>query len=175
MNIATKKFLIVVVFSIVILTAGVIYFAFSSYNRYRVLQPLEYSHKAHVESAGMKCTDCHFYVDKMASASIPSLEVCQTCHNDEPVSTSPEEVKLLSYVKEGKEIPWRQVYEVPDHVYFSHRRHVIDGELDCSECHGNMAELTKSVSYQAIPMTMKNCLDCHKQRKVTTDCLACHR
>lgn len=145
------------------------------FNRHRSVQPIEYSHKVHIGN-GMTCTDCHISVESKAAASIPNTDVCQTCHSgDEPLSKSPEEVKLLRYIKDGGEIPWKQIYEVPDHVYFSHRRHVVDGELDCSTCHGNVAELTAPVSYQVVPVTMERCLDCHRQRKVTNDCLACHR
>jgi hypothetical protein len=143
--------------------------------RARPEQPIVYSHKAHITTAGATCTDCHQHVEKGAAASIPDLAVCQTCHGDEPLSKSPEETRLQPYLKEGKEIPWRKIYKVPDHVYFSHRRHVVDGGIDCASCHGTMAEMTVPVSYQVVPVTMDNCVNCHRQRKVSTDCLTCHR
>ena len=37
-----------------------------------VTQPIRYSHKAHMETAGMTCTDCHASVLTSSSASIPS-------------------------------------------------------------------------------------------------------
>lgn len=141
----------------------------------KAAQPIAFNHKVHIETASLNCKDCHLNVEKTAVATIPTLEVCQTCHNDEPLSKSPEEKILLQYVAEKKEIPWAQIYSVPEHVYFSHRRHVTIGGLECSSCHGNVASMTMPVSSQATPVTMKNCLSCHKQHKVTNDCLACHR
>jgi hypothetical protein len=138
-------------------------------------QPLAYNHKVHVEKAELKCTECHLYAEQKASASIPTLEVCRNCHSEEPLSESPEEQKLIQYIAEGKEIPWKRIYRVPDHVYFSHRRHVVGGELECKVCHGDVAEFTKPVSSPVVPVTMENCMACHKKRKVTNDCLACHR
>jgi Zn finger protein HypA/HybF involved in hydrogenase expression len=143
--------------------------------RGNIVQPIAYNHKIHVEEAELECTDCHVYVEELASATIPSIEICQDCHGDEPISESPEEEKLLQYIEEEREIPWKRIYEVPDHVYFSHRRHVVIGELECRECHGNMPELTAPAPNQFLRLTMDNCMDCHKQHKVTNDCLACHR
>lgn len=140
-----------------------------------VTQPIVYSHKIHIEAAGLTCTDCHSSVESSAAASIPNLEICSTCHSEEPLSQSPEELKLLDFVKEGKAIPWERVYHVPDHVYFSHRRHVTKAGLECTTCHGNIPEFTSPVSSQFLPMTMNNCMNCHRKNNVSNDCLACHR
>lgn len=138
-------------------------------------QPIAYNHRVHIEAAGLQCTDCHRYVQTMASATLPPLEVCSGCHDSEPMTESPAEKVLLKYVEEGKEIPWRKVYNVPDHVYFSHKRHVVLGELDCAACHGPVQEFTTPVTSTAIEVTMENCMDCHRNNKVTNDCLSCHR
>ena len=140
-----------------------------------IVQPIAYNHKVHIENAGLHCTDCHLHAMDMASATVPSLELCQNCHNTDPVSKSPEELKVLKYVADKQEIPWIRIYKVPDHVYFSHRRHVTRGKLECSACHGNMNEQTQPVTRAFLPVKMENCMNCHKQRKVSTDCLACHR
>ncbi len=140
-----------------------------------ITQPIEYNHKIHIEVAELSCTDCHINVENMPRATIPNIEICQACHSEEPISESPEEVKLLKYISEGNLIPWQQIYKVPDHVYFSHQRHVTIGELGCSLCHGNVEDMTEPASYPVWTPTMDNCIDCHKQNKVTYDCLACHR
>ena len=170
---ARTRSIIIVSASGILLLAVFIVVAFSSGGHTH--QPIAYNHKVHIDSAGLHCTDCHVHAGDMASASIPSLEVCQNCHSTEPISKSPEELKVLKYIAERKEIPWLRIYKVPDHVYFSHRRHVTGGKLECSACHGNVAEQTKPVSAPFLPVTMENCIDCHKQRKVSNDCLACHR
>jgi hypothetical protein len=139
------------------------------------IQPIIFDHKIHTETAALKCVDCHRFVEKNASAEIPKQEVCQTCHGADPISQSPEEKKLLEYIAEGKEVPWRQIYKVPPHVYFSHRRHVVRGKLECSVCHGDMSAAVVPVSSQAVTISMKNCMNCHREKKITIDCLACHR
>ncbi len=141
----------------------------------KIVQPINFNHKVHLENAGLNCTDCHVNVEKNARAIIPSIEICKNCHSENPISNSPNEKDLIKYIVENKEIPWNQIYRVPDHVYFSHRRHVAIGEQNCSKCHGDMADKTTPVTHQEIPITMNNCLDCHRQQKVTNDCLACHR
>lgn len=138
-------------------------------------QPLAYNHKSHIDNASLTCTDCHVTVESSPSATIPSLEVCSTCHSDQPISESGEEKKLLEFVAKGISIPWQRVYSVPDHVYFSHRRHVTKGGLDCKVCHGEVKELITPVSTQFLPTTMENCMKCHREQNVTNDCLSCHR
>lgn len=138
-------------------------------------QPIAFNHKVHIETASLNCQDCHLTVEKSAAATIPGLEVCQTCHNEEPLSKSPEEKRLLQYVAEKKEIAWVQITSVPEQVYFSHRRHVSIGGVECQSCHGNVAAMSLPVSDQGTPVTMDACMNCHRQRKVTNDCLACHR
>ena len=139
-----------------------------------IKQPISYNHKIHIEAAELSCIDCHIYYEEYASASIPNIEICGECHSDEPISNSYEEVKLLEFINDERLIHWRQIYNVPDHVYFSHRRHVVLGEIECNECHGNVAELITPIDKQDFEMTMDFCMDCHKEHNVTNDCLTCH-
>ncbi|MFQ5705978.1 MAG: cytochrome c3 family protein [bacterium] len=138
------------------------------------VQPIAYNHNKHVEEAGMECLDCHKYAEENARASIPNIEVCQDCH-DEALSDSEAEKTLVAYIKNKKRIPWQQNYFVPDYAYFSHRRHVKLGKLDCAVCHGDVAKLTRPISQPFVKMKMDWCRDCHEQRKVSNDCYACHR
>ena len=163
----------VIKISLVLVTVIIIWMVYPADDE--IVQPIDYNHKVHIEEAGAECADCHIYVEKMSSATLPSLEICQDCHEDEPMSDSPEEVRLLKYIEKELEIPWERIYKVPEHVYFSHRRHVLLGELECSNCHGNVAELSVPVDEPFLPVTMDNCIDCHKQHKVSNDCLSCHR
>ena len=174
MAIKAKKYVLLFIIAGVTAILSFILLAFPS-DKNAVSQPLAYNHKVHIENAGATCKDCHLNVETMAVTTIPTLEICQTCHSDEPLSKSPDEQELLKYVAEKKEIPWIQIYSLPEHVYFSHRRHVTIGGLECSSCHGNVAAMTTPVSSPATPVTMENCINCHKEHKVTNDCLACHR
>jgi hypothetical protein len=141
----------------------------------RIVQPIAYNHNIHIEGEGLECADCHAYAEELPSASLPSLEVCTECHDEEGLSESPEETILIEYITSEQEIPWQIVYDVPDHVYFSHRRHVSIGEMECIACHGNMAEMEEPPARPLQPVTMDWCMDCHKESSVTNDCLTCHR
>ena len=174
MALLVKKYVLVVIIAGVGILFSFIFLAFPA-AKHSIAQPLAFNHKVHIENASLTCKDCHLNVEKMAVATIPMMEVCQTCHNDQPLSKSPAEQELFKYAAEKKEIPWIQVYSLPEHVYFSHRRHVTIGGLECSGCHGNVAAMTTSVSSPATPVKMENCINCYKQHNVTNDCLACHR
>jgi len=140
-----------------------------------ILQPISYNHNLHVEDEGLECIDCHDTAEDAAYATIPVLEVCIDCHDTEPVSESPDEAMLIAHIEGGIEIGWNRIYSVPSHVYFSHRRHVTLGELDCSVCHGAVSEQTQPVVAPVTPLSMDWCMDCHYENKVINDCLACHR
>lgn len=140
----------------------------------RVRQPIQFNHKLHTEDLQIPCTDCHIHVQNAEFAGCPEAQLCATCH-ETAVTKSPEEARLIKYIKSGEEIPWRRLYDVPSHVFYSHRRHVTVAKLECAVCHG---EIGQSVAPPARPLrtlSMDFCIDCHEQRKVTTDCNACHR
>lgn len=160
--------------SVVILVVLVVIYVASTSNNV-ITQPLVYNHKVHIETAGLACIDCHTSVETSSAASLPALETCSTCHSESPISQSPEELKLLEYVAGERPIPWKRVYSVPDHVFFSHRRHVAKGGLECTVCHGSVSELIEPATTQFLPITMDNCMKCHRENNVTNDCLACHR
>jgi hypothetical protein len=139
-----------------------------------VTQPIAFSHKLHAGDLALDCTECHRYVLTGARATIPNVEVCGECHV-EALGESAEEKKLITFVESGEPIPWRKIYRVPDHVYFSHRRHAAIGGIACERCHGPMAERTLPVTEPAVRLTMDACIECHDQSGVTHDCITCHR
>jgi hypothetical protein len=134
-----------------------------------VEQPIDYPHIKH--TVFLECKFCHKGVEDYAQATIPNVDTCMTCHQS-PVTDNPEADKIKEYAERGEEIPWVRLYGVPDHVYFTHKRHV-RADVDCTTCHGNMGETVRAV--KAFDLPMQFCVDCHKERKVSTDCLTCHR
>jgi hypothetical protein len=140
-----------------------------------VLQPIQYNHNVHIEGEELECIDCHESVEESPRATIPVREVCEDCHDTEPLSESPEEEVLIAHIESGLEIAWNRIYSVPNHVYFSHRRHVTLGEIECTACHGDVAEQTVPAVAPVVPLTMEWCMDCHAENQVSNDCLACHR
>lgn len=136
-------------------------------------QPISYNHMLHIEQ-GLECSYCHRYVMKETFATIPGIEVCLECHG-EALTESGEEEKIRQYAEAGTEIPWIQVYEVPDHVFFSHRRHTSVAGIACEECHGDVENRRKPFTRAQVNLSMDFCIDCHIKNGATEDCVACHR
>lgn len=145
-----------------------------SMSRLEVSQPLEFSHLLHIEDIGAECVDCHLYAVSGERATIPNIPVCADCH-DEVYGESPEEARVVEYVQSGEVIPWQKVYWVPDHVYFSHRRHTSVAEVECEACHGPVGTRVEPVTRRLVPITMDGCRDCHAQSEASNDCIVCHR
>lgn len=137
-------------------------------------QPIQYNHKLHVEEADLACLDCHQTANILARATIPNISICGDCHDDIE-SENIEERKVAEYVINEANIPWVQVHNVPDHAYFSHRRHVKLAQIECKDCHGDVSQMERPFIDAFVVMEMEWCIDCHEQRHVTNDCYACHR
>lgn len=138
-----------------------------------IVQPVAFNHKVHVET-GLECGDCHGYFETQTFSGLPTISQCMDCH-EEAITTSPEEEKVRELAAAGLPLEWEQIYRVPDHVYYSHRRHVIAGKLDCATCHGDIAETTSPPDRPLNDLSMDFCLNCHQQNNVTEDCIACHK
>ena len=60
---------------------------------------------------------------------------------------------------ENKPVHWTRVTDLPDYVYFNHQAHV-NAAVGCEDCHGRIDQMVKV--YQAKPLTMEWCINCHK-------------
>ena len=136
---------------------------------YSPQQPVPFSHKLHVGQLKMDCRYCHTTADKAAHAAIPSTQTCVNCHSaanpDGSIANSAIHTnsdKLLG-VREsqasGEPIEWVRVHDLPDYVYFDHSVHVNRG-VSCVSCHGRVDKMDEV--YQAEPLSMSWCLDCHR-------------
>jgi hypothetical protein len=126
---------------------------------YHPEQPVQYSHQIHVGQLGMDCRYCHSSVEMSAQAIVPPTQTCMNCHNQ--ILT--EDVRLLPVRQSwatGQPIPWMNVHQLPDYVQFSHAVHVNRG-VSCETCHGRVDQM--DVAFQAEPLSMGWCLDCHRQ------------
>jgi Zn finger protein HypA/HybF involved in hydrogenase expression len=145
---------------------------FPVFTRVSVDQPIGFNHIRHEEAAHLNCTFCHRYVERHRSAGIPNIDLCRACHSTDAISKRPEALKVVKYVQEGREIPWRRMYELPKFVVFPHWIHV-QNSIDCSICHGLTGEKERPVK-----MVDRNymawCMDCHKRRGADIDCYTCH-
>lgn len=140
----------------------------------RVQQPIAFNHRIHVEDVGLPCTGCHEFAEERAAASVPNKTLCLNCHA-EAISQNPEEDKIRQYAQRNEEIPWVRVHQTRPDVFFSHRRHVALGKIACTTCHGEMGKRERPPQKPPIRLAMEDCIACHQQRRVSTDCLTCHR
>ncbi|UCF65853.1 MAG: cytochrome c3 family protein [bacterium] len=139
-----------------------------------VRQPISFNHKLHTEEVGLACVDCHSNVEKHSRALIPNIETCGDCHDDAE-DENREKAKVGSYVSRNEKIPWIQIHVVPDHAYFSHRRHVTLAKIECQTCHGEVSEMERPFIIPFVELEMSWCINCHEKSKVVNDCNSCHR
>jgi predicted CXXCH cytochrome family protein len=132
---------------------------------------LTYNHQPHVD---LGCDYCHTGVKTRARASFPDITVCVDCHEKPPVK-APAEIAVWNQAVKTKHIVWRQLTWVRSHVYFSHQRHVELAKLECVTCHGDMAKRSSPPPHALKPISMDVCVDCHRQKQVSTDCARCHK
>ncbi len=137
-------------------------------------QPVAYNHSIHVNDVGMECTECHIGVENRARATLPTIQICEDCHSEMNGETEAEAF-VVAAVENSEEIIWNRIYKLPDHVYFSHRRHISLGKIECTQCHGDVQDFETPPLTPQVELTMEFCMDCHEEQNVNNDCLACHR
>ncbi|PCI99901.1 MAG: cytochrome C [Flavobacteriales bacterium] len=156
---------------------------------YKPEQPIKFSHKIHAGDDKIDCNYCHSSARHSKTSGIPSLNVCMNCHkaidgssgkkfmyNGKQYSMTEEIQKIydhLDYNPETQEygdnptpVKWIKIHNLPDHVYFSHQQHVTAGKQKCQTCHGPVEEM--DVVEQHAQLTMKWCIECHKETAVAT-------
>ena len=133
-------------------------------------QPIAFPHTVHAGDLALPCTFCHRHVEDSPRAGVPEVEVCMSCHRTVAVER-PEIQKLHRYWETREPIRWPQVNQVPAFVHFPHKRHVRAG-VECAVCHGAVAEMTGMQRVRSLQMGW--CLSCHRARRASTDCAACH-
>jgi hypothetical protein len=137
-----------------------------------ITQPIKFNHLKHQEQ-NLRCLDCHKYSREYKFAGLPNIETCSECHQDK-LTESQEEEKLIKFIQANSIIPWNRIYQIPDHVYYSHAEHVGLANLECQNCHGNIGESKTPPKRPWVKFSMKFCMGCHKKQKASLDCLACH-
>jgi hypothetical protein len=141
-------------------------------------QPIpQFSHKIHAGDNHIPCLYCHIGADKSPVARVPAVSTCMGCHK--LVGTDkPGVILLTQYWNRQQAIPWVKVNDVPDHVRFTHERHVQAG-IACQTCHGEIQ--TEDHVKLAHTLNMGFCVTCHKARlndpvhATSLDCATCHK
>lgn len=136
-------------------------------------QPIAFSHRIHAGENDIPCLYCHTYADRSAVAGVPSVQKCIGCHQIIK-RDAPEILKVNDYWERKEPIPWIKVHNLPDFVYFSHKRHIRAG-IECNSCHGNVAGM--DVITRVSSLKMGWCIDCHMSHNVKNgrDCWTCHK
>lgn len=126
-----------------------------------------FNHQIHAGKLGMDCRYCHTKVEKSAEANIPNVATCYGCHADGKLVKQAESAQhkaRTDFIREAyasdASIEWRRVHKVPDYVRnFPHNIHLNAG-VSCFSCHGQITGMP--VVYEAQPLSMSWCLDCHR-------------
>jgi predicted CXXCH cytochrome family protein len=140
-------------------------------------QPIQFSHKIHAGDNQIPCLYCHIGADKGPVATVPAVRTCMGCHKM-VAAGKPEIQKLKQYWDNQQPIPWAKVYDLSDHVRFTHKRHVRAG-IACQRCHGPVQEMSAIRLQQTLNMGF--CVGCHKQHlndkhtPASLDCSTCHK
>jgi hypothetical protein len=133
-------------------------------------QPLPFSHKLHV-AQGLECKGCHAMPDPGDFATLPKTAFCMGCHSTVK-KDSPHIQKLAGFHAESKRVPWAPVYRIPEWVSFSHKKHTSVEGVTCETCHGPVKE--REVMRRERDISMAACMDCHRARQASNNCLLCH-
>ena len=135
-------------------------------------QPLEFPHDVHAGKQ-IACTEyCHEAVSTGPVAGLPGVRTCMVCHNT--MATDRPRIQLITAMRaRGEDLVWQRVfgYAPQAHVRFNHAPH-IRAEVPCATCHGDIAGGT--VAKRNVELSMGVCVNCHKERQASIDCLTCH-
>jgi hypothetical protein len=137
-------------------------------------QPIDFPHNIHhVNEIGIECQECHAGVMRGARAGLPSVNLCMTCHEMIGDESDSRIQMLRATAERGEDLPWQRVYGFVEesHVRFNHAPHTRAG-VDCATCHGDLTSMT--VAERVVDHTMGFCVNCHKQKGASNDCLTCH-
>ena len=130
-------------------------------------QPIAFSHRLHAES-GLQCARCHPNATTKDQAGIPTAKDCVACHRQFQ-SNSATLQTLAAYEKTP--IAWVRIYKLPSFVFFSHQSH-LQAKATCATCHGEVQ--SREVLWKEKPTSMASCMNCHQERKASTECNYCH-
>jgi Cytochrome c7 and related cytochrome c/Class III cytochrome C family len=129
-------------------------------------QPIEFSHKTHAGTNEIPCEFCHTYARRSINSGAPSMENCIGCHSVVGGSEDDQKAeikKVIQHWDDRKPIQWKKIHDLPDFVYFSHKRHIQAG-FDCTECHGDINQIdVVSMNTMVTDLSMGWCMQCHTQ------------
>jgi len=159
-NVIPLYILFIIIFLLIFIIGAFWYWGSPYYTDvgYQPEQPVPYSHKFHVGELGLDCRYCHTGVEISPVAGVPPTQTCMNCHTMVKPNSDSLKVVKASW-DNNKPIQWVRVHKAPDYVYFDHSSHINSG-VGCVNCHGRIDRM--NVVVQMEPLSMKWCLDCHR-------------
>jgi hypothetical protein len=139
-----------------------------------VVQPIAFNHQTHAGELEIPCDLCHEFYATGEHSGLPTLSTCLDCHED-PLTESSEEQRIRDLAQEGRLDVFRKLFRLPDHSFYSHRRHAELGGISCETCHGDIATTTAPPERPLVQVTMDFCIDCHERERIRAECTSCHR
>jgi hypothetical protein len=130
-------------------------------------QPVKFSHVVHASDNQIDCQYCHTTVTNSKHAGIPDLNICWNCHSivREGSHSGKHQInKVVEAWESGIPIQWTKVYNLQDHVFFSHAQHVKVGKVECATCHGDIAGMDRV--RQVGDLSMGWCINCHRDTEI---------
>ncbi|HVP29876.1 MAG TPA: cytochrome c3 family protein [Myxococcota bacterium] len=121
-------------------------------------QPVAFDHRHHAGDDAIDCRYCHDLAERSPRAGIPPTSRCLGCHS-QIWNESPALAAVWRSFEADRPIAWTRVYVLPDFVFFDHSAHVTHG-VGCVTCHGRVDRMARVE--QAVPLTMRWCVDCHR-------------
>ncbi len=170
---ARRRVLLVAAAGVVLIAVGVPALAIA-WNGSPIPQPVQFNHKKHTGDLGLDCAFCHAYVGSGAHAGLPDHTTCAMCHTTTQ-GTSEEAARVTALLEAGEPLRFNKLFRMPDHVFYTHRRHVAVAELPCQECHGGIADTEQPPRRALVRIDMDFCMDCHREQQASLECTACHR
>ena len=145
-----------------------------AWNRSGVPQPVQFNHRKHAGEMSLACTFCHAYAETGAHSGLPGASTCSVCHSAVQ-GTSAEAARVTALLEAGDALRFNKLFRLPDHVFYTHRRHVGIAELPCEGCHGDIAGTERPPRRALVSIDMDFCMDCHREQGASLECNACHR
>lgn len=138
-------------------------------------EPIAFPHDVHVAQAGIDCAFCHRTASVGATAGYPEVQQCMFCHTaiaGESARAREEIKKVRDAWVDQRPIDWTRIHRMPDHVAFVHEAHIRAG-FTCATCHGEVREVGQVTQVRSL--NMGDCVGCHRQNNVSTQCATCHK
>ncbi len=129
-----------------------------------------FPHYIHVQEQGFECRICHTTWEEVDDPGMPPRDTCLLCH-EQMDQTKPADRQVASLF-DGEVFRAAHNVLLPEERIFPHWRHATSG-LYCNDCHIDI-EFNETVA-ELEPIRMWDCMGCHNEYGVSTDCTTCHK